>query len=171
VDAVWLVRRKFPDAPHYEMSGVVLGQDEFGTWIGTKAGATVRLPSRDERPADYDAVFCVPREDWFLAHFWLGHPAVEIYVDICSPAAWTDGRVTVIDLDFDVIRWNAAKGGTVELVDEDEFEEHRVSLGYPDDLQDAARRAAKDVLARVTAGDNPFNLAAASRWIEALSAL
>jgi protein associated with RNAse G/E len=168
---LWLVRRKWPDAPHYEMSGVVLGEDRFGTWIGTKAGAPIRLPSREERAADYDAVFCVPPDDWFLAHFWIDHPEVEIYVDICGPAEWSPDKVSVIDLDFDVIRWNAAKGGHVELVDADEFEEHRVTLSYPEALETGARRAASEVLDRVTRGDAPFDLAIAAPWIDALKAL
>lgn len=168
---MWLVRRKWPDSPHYEMSAVVLGEDECGTWLGTKAGAPVRTPSGDERPADYSAVFCVPPDDWFFAHFWIGHPEVEIYVDICAPAVWSRDKVSMIDLDFDVIRWNAARGGHVELVDEDEFEEHRVALRYPEGIESGARRAAAEVFDRVTSSDAPFNLAAAEPWRKALDAL
>jgi protein associated with RNAse G/E len=165
---MWIVRRKWPDSPHYEMSGVVLGDDEYGTWLGSKAGTPVRTPSGEERTGDYSAVFCVPRDDWYFVHFWVGHPEVEIYVDICAPAEWATDKVSMVDLDFDVIRWNAAKGGHVQLVDEDEFEEHRVSLAYPDDLEANARRAAQDVLGRATRGEPPFNLDCAAPWLTAL---
>jgi protein associated with RNAse G/E len=147
---VWIVRRKWPDSPHYEMTGDVLGEDEHG---------------------DLYVVWCLPRDDWFLLHFWHGHPEVEIYVDICTPGQWTDDRVTVIDLDFDVIAWNAAMGGHVELVDEDEFEEHRLSLEYPAELQDNARRAAADVFARAQSRRAPFTLETAQPWLAQLGVL
>lgn len=166
---LWITRRKWPDAPHYELEGVVLGDDECGIWLGSQAGVKFRLPNRDEITTEYPAVFCVPRHDWFLAHFWLGHPEVEIYVDICAPAEWSPEAVSVIDLDFDVIRWNAAKGGHAELVDEEEFEEHRITLRYPEELQASARKAAQEVLARVTRRDAPFNLEAAAPWVAAMS--
>jgi uncharacterized protein len=60
--------------------------------------------------------------------------------------------------------WNASKGGRVQLVDEDEFEQHRVALGYPVELQDHARRSAAEVFDRVQRGDAPFNLACALPW-------
>ena len=41
--------------------------------------------------------------------------------------------------------------------DEDEFAEHTVSLGYPDDVVAAARRSADAVLAAVRAGAAPYD--------------
>ena len=162
---VWVRRRKWPDGAHYEVSGVVLGGDDSGTWVGSRRGSRIIFPSRRERTALHDAVFFVPLDDWFLMHYWYEHPEVEIYVDICTPAKWSAEDVVVIDLDFDVIRWNAARGGGVELVDEDEFEAHRVELGYPEDLQLSARKAAADVLGRTDRAEFPFTRAAAEPWL------
>jgi hypothetical protein len=39
---------------------------------------------------------------------------------------WTRNAVSMIDLDFDVLRH---RDGTVELLDEDEFDDHRVTYG------------------------------------------
>jgi uncharacterized protein len=168
---VRVARRKWPDSPHYEMNGIVLGEDEHGVWVGGRAGSLIVLPDGSERRGEHDAVWCMPHDDWYLLHFWQGHPEVDIYVDICTPAQWTDRRVSVIDLDFDVIAWTKALGGGVELVDEDEFEQHRVELDYPVDLQDNARRAAADVLARVRRGEPPFRLECAEPWLAALGVL
>jgi protein associated with RNAse G/E len=165
---VWATRRKWPDGPHYEALTTVLGEDAYGTWLGARTGTRVILPDRTERAAQFDVVTCVPREDWYMASFWSGHPEVAIYVDICTPATWTRERVTVIDLDFDVIAWTDAKGAGIELVDEDEFEQHRVALGYPEDLQRNARRAASDVVARMRAGAPPFSVACATPWFAKL---
>ena len=168
---VWATRRKYPDGPHYEVLATVLGEDEHGTWIGALPGARVILPDRTERATEFPVVSCVPADDWYIAHFWFGHPEVDRYIDICTPARWTDGRVIVIDVDFDVVGMTAAMGGGVELVDEDEFEQHRVELNYPDDLQANARRAAADVLARVQRGDAPFSVACATPWLGVLRQL
>lgn len=168
-ETVCLARRKWPDSPHYEVTGRVLGRDEHGTWVGTHPGSTVRMPDGTQRRGERRVVWCVPADAWFLVHFLEDHHDLDVYVDICTPFRWGEGgRGTTVDLDFDVVVWNADKGGHVELVDEDEFEDHRVAYGYPDDLQAAARRAAADVLALVQAGTAPFTTAAAAPWFEVL---
>jgi uncharacterized protein len=164
-------RRKWPDAPHYEMTGRVLGEDDYGIWVGARAGSKVVLPNRTEIPGERNAVWCVPRDEWFLVHFWHGHPEVDTYVDICTPAVWSELEVKMVDLDFDVVVWSEARGGHVELVDEDEFEEHSVAFDYPEDLVVNARRAAADVFARVQAREAPFTLAAADRWLRLLGSV
>jgi protein associated with RNAse G/E len=167
---VWATRRKWPDGPHYEVLTTVLGEDEHGTWLGAPVGTRVILPDRSEREGQFPVVSCVPRDEWWFAQFWFEHPEVDIYVDICTPARWVDDRVIVVDLDFDVIQWNAAKGGHVSLVDEDEFEQHRVELAYPDELQADARRSAADVVTRMERGEPPFNVACATPWLAQLLA-
>ncbi len=62
----------------------------------------------------------------------------EVYCDITTPARWeSDDTVHLIDLDLDVVRRRAT--GLVELLDEDEFAEHRARFGYPDDVVAEAR--------------------------------
>jgi hypothetical protein len=56
--------------------------------------------------------------------------ALDIYVDITDAPVWpTAHEVTMVDLDLDVVRVRAT--GAVEVVDEDEFAEHQVSLRLP----------------------------------------
>lgn len=166
---VWIERRKWPDSPHYGVTGTVLGSDEHGVWVGARPGSTIQMPDGTCRVGERPAVWCVSRDDWFLLHFWHGHPEVDIYVDICTPPVWNARGARMVDLDFDVIVWTPAKGGHTALVDEDEFEEHRVALAYPDDLIANARRAAADVLARVEAAEPPFTLETAAPWLELVS--
>ncbi len=162
---VWIERRKWPDSPHYGMTGVVLGEDDHGVWVGAHPGSAIVMPDGTERTGERHALWCVPRDDWFLLHLWNGHPEVDLYVDICTPPTWSERGVRMVDLDFDVVVWNAEKGGTVELVDVEEFEEHRVALAYPDDIVESARRAAMDILARVRDLRAPFNPESAAPWL------
>jgi protein associated with RNAse G/E len=164
---LFVERCKWPDEPHYGAEGVVLGEDDHGVWVGAGPGHTVYRGPDEVFVGEYAVVWCVPRDDWFMAHFLVGHPRVDIYVDVISPPTWTDRGARMVDLDFDVIVWN--DGGGIELVDADEFEQHRVQLDYPDDLVADARRAAADVFARVRARVGPFSLAAAAPWLRVLA--
>jgi protein associated with RNAse G/E len=149
-------RRKWPDSPHYGTTGVVLGEDEHGVWVGAHPGSAIVMPDGTERTGERHALWCVPHDDWFLMHLWHGHPEVDLYVDICTPPTWSERGVRM------------EKGGTVELVDVEEFEEHRMALAYPDDLVEWARRAAMDILARVRDLRAPFNAESAAPWLDQL---
>src|SRR5690606_9318898 len=79
---------------------------------------------------------------------------VAVYVDVTTPPAWDGATLRCVDLDLDVI---AGEDGRVVVDDEDEFEAHRVSLGYPAEVQAAARAGCAAVLAAVTAGRAPYD--------------
>lgn len=168
---VWIERRKYPDSPHYGVIGTVLGEDDHGVWVGANPGSTVVMPDGTERIGERTVLWCVPRDDWFLLHVLADHPEVELYIDICTPAVWSERGARTIDLDLDIVVWTPARGGQIELVDEDEFAEHQVTLGYPESLIAQARAAADDVLARVQVGAGPFSLDAAQPWFDRLAAI
>jgi len=56
-----------------------------------------------------------------------------------APSLWDGTVVTSVDLDLDVIR---TFSGETKLLDEDEFEEHQIELGYPEVLVVQAREVA-----------------------------
>ena len=163
---VWVERRKWEDRPHYGSEGIFLGEDEHGRWVGAGAGNRMYKGAEPMVPGRYPIVWCVPRDGWHLAHYLKGHPELDIYIDIAAPAVWTVRGAKLVDLDFDVIVWN--DGRPVELVDEDEFEQHRVELRYPDDLIAAARAAAASVHLGASTGAAPFNSATAAPWFAVL---
>ena len=103
----------------------------------------------------------VPPTDGWLAWF-PEFGDFELYVDIVCDTTRTETAVTMVDLDLDVIR---RRDGTVELLDQDEFEAHQIDLSYPDHLIDHAERVAAQVLTSVRAGDEPFAGAAAEQWL------
>jgi protein associated with RNAse G/E len=166
VRRVWVERTKWGGIPHYGSNGWLLGEDEVGRWVGLPRDRDVMRGEEVLFRAQHAAVLFVPHDDWYMVH-WLDGHEIEVYVDIVTPPTWDERGATMVDLDFDVI----VAGGEVTLVDSDEFEEHRVTLGYPDDLVADARRAAADVLARVERAEHPFTLAAGAPWHEKLAAL
>lgn len=165
MEPIWLERRKWPDISHYRHHAWPLGEDEHGLWLELKVGDAVY---RDEEllfhGKDGGLMLVPPSESGWLAWF-TGGDRFELYVDIVCGVERRDGEITMVDLDFDVIRW---RDGRVELVDEDEFVEHRLRYGYPDDVAEGAIAASQAVLASVQRGDAPFDGVAARSWAESV---
>ncbi|MGZ4443647.1 MAG: DUF402 domain-containing protein [Nocardioidaceae bacterium] len=156
---------KWGDRPHWELDGVLLGADEHGTWLGAPAGTRLRRPGVDFRAA-YPQVMLVPDGRGFTATFYPpGFDTPRTYVDITTVPVIADGQVTMVDLDLDVVLgW----GGRAWVDDEDEFADHRVRFGYPEDVVRLAARTCDELLAEVSAGLPPYDGAVAARWLAEL---
>lgn len=163
---VWIERRKWPDRPHYGHAGWLLGRDESGWWIDLPEGTPVFRGEELRFHLATDGVMLVPDGQGWLAWFLSSGPN-ELYVDIVTPPVWSGAAVTMVDLDLDVVR--KRDGGGVELLDEDEFEEHQRTLGYPDDLVRSAAAVASAVLDAIARGEEPFAGVAAAAWADSLS--
>lgn len=161
---VRMVARKWPDRAHWEHRGVRLGEDRHGVWVGTPVGTTISRP-RASFVTDQAIVTLVPRTAPFTASFYArgGTAHCEVYVDITTVPVWVDeGTVVAVDLDLDVVRgWT----GRVWVDDEDEFAEHRIELGYPEDVVLAASRSCDEVHALVRDRVPPFDGRAPEPWL------
>lgn len=164
---VRVLTRKWPDLPHWEFDAVRLGADAHGHWVGVPSGTWLSRPERGFH-AWCDHVVLLPHDAWWVATIY-GEDEdrpVDVYVDITTPSTWSDdgSSVRAVDLDLDVIK---GPTGRVWVDDEDEFAEHRVSLGYPEDVVDAAIRSCEEVLEAVTSGAPPFD-GSAMPWLSRL---
>ncbi|MCW2878900.1 MAG: hypothetical protein JWQ95_3000 [Sphaerisporangium sp.] len=152
--AVDVVYTKYDGSLHWHHTARLLGEDEHGVWTGCPAGSTGRRGS--ERPIVWRQPFVMvfPRDAWWTAVF-NGHPSkTAIYCDITTVPQWRDGRVTMVDLDLDVIRM---RDGRVLLDDEDEFAEHQVRYSYPGEVVTLAERSAAWLMAAVRDGMAAFS--------------
>ena len=97
---------------------------------------------------------------------WNATGDIELYVDIATPATWpSPDHVTMIDLDLDVFR---RRDGSVALDDEDEFLEHQIAYGYPEDVVFHARQSADYLMDAVRERREPFGFSSES-WLERVS--
>jgi hypothetical protein len=147
--------RKYDGTLHWNLRMRRLGEDEHGVWLGLPANSVMRKGHNPEVPLPEAHVVLFPRATWWTAVFNAAPRKTEIYCDITTPPQWlSSAEVTMVDLDLDVLR----KRGTALplLVDEDEFAEHQVRYGYPDDVIRAAQDAADWLMAAVAAGTGPF---------------
>lgn len=154
---VRVLTRKWPDEPHWEYDAVRLGVDAHGQWVGLPLGTWMARPGAAMQ-AVAPHVVLLPHEGWFVATFYGDEPArpFDTYVDIASPWRWNadESEVRAIDLDLDVIRGTT---GRVWVDDEDEFAAHRVSLGYPNDVVEAAVRSCEAVHRAMIDATGPFD--------------
>jgi uncharacterized protein len=157
VTAVDLVLRKFGGAPHRQVTGRLLGEDTYGTWIATPRGSVVsyHYGTRPTGITRADAVRLIPADGWWMAMCLAEPDPRDMYCDVTTVPQWTGpNELTVIDLDIDLVRYRA--DGRVEVEDEDEFEEHRVSLGYPDEIVAGALSGAASLRAALESNEEPF---------------
>ena len=166
--------RKWGGRPHWEFDATVVGEDEHGVWVGAPIGTPVHRPGAAyEAPADFVSV--IPPDHAFVATFYAEHPRpagsppIELYVDITTVPTWGNGDharlVTMVDLDLDVVR---GRSGRVWVDDEDEFADHRVRFGYPDDVVRLAATSCETVLAEVVAGRGVFAPELGRLWLSRL---
>lgn len=181
--AVRVEMTKWPSAPHWCFDATYLGADEHGDWLGVPAGTSMARPGATYvapvaqvllaptqplrrvgggsfTPAE--ALANLDPERGFLATFHAEGGVVEVYVDITTPPAW-DGRVLrSVDLDLDVIR---APRGRVWVDDEEEFADHRVRFGYPDDLVAHAAVSCAFTFTGVNDRLPPYDGPTAAAWL------
>lgn len=154
-------RRKWPATPHYGHDAWLLGDDEHGRWLELRVGQPVYRGEEVLFHGTSGGVLLVPRGGSWMAWFFR-HSDLDIYVDVVTDLVVTDEAITMVDLDLDVIR---RRDGSVELLDEDEFAEHQVTLAYSRAMVEHAERVAADVLAAVRADAAPFARSTAEPWL------
>lgn len=159
--------RKWDGSPHWEHDCVYLGSDEWGDWFGQRAGWTSARPGR-AMTADEDNVTLVPPTgDFAFTRNALPH-RTHTYIDLAWDLGWQGGVPVGIDMDLDVV--DRTIGG-VFIDDEDEWAEHRVQFGYPQDIVERLEHVAADLEQRVRNRVAPFDEAVPETWLARLQTI
>ena len=143
-----------------------LGEDEHGVWLWAPAGTELRRGSEAPIEAKHGFVKVVAAGQWWTGIWNDGLQtdgrSIRTYVDVITPAVWDGDTVRMIDLDLDVV---LRSDGSIEVDDEDEFEEHKVAFGYPQHVVDRARAEAAQLVLALEQGREPFS-AVGEGWLE-----
>ena len=162
---------KWGGRPHWEFDAVLLGSDEHGDWLGIEAGTLMVRPGAEYvAPVAQVGLAPAPGPDedrGWLATFHARGGQVQVYVDMTTPPVWEGSTLTAVDLDLDVVRGNS---GRVWVDDEDEFADHRVRFGYPDEVARLAMDSCDRVRAAMLAGAAPYDGVTHLPWLERLAA-
>lgn len=165
--------RKWDDREHWQSDGYLLGEDEYGVWLGFRAGSRHYRPGHSFN-ASRDHVILVPSAaGWCAMLYGDADPdRIKIYIDLSSTTTWTapeEGLLaTLIDLDLDVIERG---NGFVFIDDEDEFLDHQVVFGYPPQVIAQVRANADALLEEVRAHWPPFDNTTIGHWLGKLRSL
>ena len=152
---LWIERVKWGGRPHYRHTGTFLGEDEHGWWFELTLGAPI-YRGDDVLFSNSGGQMLIPAD----TPWWAWFPAnrdFDLYVDIVRESTRDEQGVRCIDMDLDVVRH---RDGRTEIVDQDELEQHAAEYGYTAEAVAEAEAAAREVLAAVRAGAEPF----ASGW-------
>ena len=163
---------KWGDRPHWEVTLTRLGQDPYGVWLGGRTGVTFSRPDVSFETTGPLAVL-VPHDRPWVATFCGAKDAGHlhdcmVYVDMTTPAVWSeDGSdVTMVDLDLDVFQ---RQDGSVHVDDEDEFATHQVELGYPPDVIAMAEQSRDETAHAIRGGIAPFDEVTRTPWLARLT--
>ena len=139
---------------HWHYSLEPLGSDEFGWWLGGRAGIPMRRGDEEPIAEPHDFVTLVPAAGGWIAN-WNGsiERRTAVYVDVTTEPVRYPDAVEAVDLDLDVV---LLRDGAVLVLDEDEFAEHQVLYHYPAEVITAARATTRDLVAMISAGVEPF---------------
>jgi protein associated with RNAse G/E len=153
-EIVQVVFLKYDGKPHRSYPARYLGRDRSGTWLGVAAGTPARVDGDRETVREEPYVLLVPKRAWWTAMFNAAPRRTQVYCDVTTPATWTgESEVTVVDLDLDVRR---RRWGVIERLDVDEFAEHRITYGYPDEVVEEATAASLWLETALGDGTEPF---------------
>jgi hypothetical protein len=172
-DPVRMQMTKWVDRPHWQFEALWLGSDIHGDWIGIPVGTEMDRPGAHYVSQSHQVGLVPPQdapdpERWWAATFHApGGPRVSVYVDIATPPAWDGTTLRTVDLDLDVVRGTT---GRVWIDDEDEFAQHRVELGYPEEITRGAMASCDRVHALMKRGEAPYD-GCHEPWLERLADL
>jgi hypothetical protein len=163
-DPVRIEMTKWVDRPHWRIPGFWLGADEHGDWLAFPRGTFMSRPGMEFTTSN-DQVGLVPVDGGWLATFHGPGGVVWTYVDMTTVPEWDGATVRAVDLDLDVVE---RLDHSVFVDDQDEFDEHRVAYGYPDEVVALATSTRDAVLAAVHDRAAPFD-GSADRWLTRLT--
>ena len=153
---------KWGGRPHYRGEVSHLGDDEFGSWLWGVSGRTMYRGDDSTFVTEQPVLILIAGDAWWSVSWWVGHPDVDLYVNICTPAQWAGERIVAVDVDLDVIRYC---DGRVAVVDRDEFEHHQLLYDYPPFIIEGAEQATASAYELVVDNAAPFDGVAAQTWI------
>ena len=151
-DPVHIDFRKWDGSRHWQFSMDRLGQDEYGLWLWSPPGSVMQRGSEPPRLTPSINIKLIPADRWWTA-IWRWQGSHDLYVDIITPPRWNGSKVTMVDIDLDLVRWN---DGRVEVLDEEEFADHQVAYGYPERLIATARATTARIALALEARHEPF---------------
>lgn len=154
---ITIVSRKYDGRLRDEYEAFLYAVDAERLVVFSPAG----MPSYDHRKQAWVAAPDGLLELYFKARWYsVWHICEQIsninqmYINLSMPATVTATGIEWVDLDLD---YRVHLDGRIELLDEDEYRAHMVSMGYPADVQAHVQAACAEIEALYQQRAYPFN--------------
>lgn len=152
---------KWPHRPQNAARVHVLGEDEYGRWLGAAEGEPWWSIDGARRGVFITPVVkLVPTGTFWTACFQPVDPVVD--VDIVLPPTWKGAVLEEIDLELDIVM---SGDGRIRVRDREEWNRVRALWPVPEDLVATAEETCARILAQVEKGCEPFG-STGGRWLE-----
>ena len=146
---------KYDGAVHWVQLLSVVSDDGSLLTARYSAGTPI-FTSRGEFRSRYDSQVYFWRDRWYNV-FCLSEPGKSTalwYCNVTTPPTLDEGRLSYVDLDLDLA---VRAGGSIELLDGDEFEEHKEKYGYPPSIVERAKAALGELSTLALRQQFPFD--------------
>ena len=143
---------KWPRRPTSVTMASLLGEDEFGQWLGVAGGDPWWAADRSRSGVfEMSLVKLVPSGTFWTACFYPTDPVVD--VDIVLPVRWLHNALEEVDLELDVLR---SADGSVHVRDWEDFNCVREVWAMPNYVAARAEKTCDWVCELLELGVEPF---------------
>ena len=145
-EPVRILSTKYDGSPHYDYRGRIVDRGEGYLRVVVPQGTpyTSYRAAGTTLAAMTQIYFTDRWYNTFHNHEPIGHRRMVTYCNIGTPARLEGDTIRWVDLDLDVV---VTEDRGVVVVDEDEFEEHRARMRYPDEVIRHAEDARDELMA------------------------
>lgn len=148
---------KYPDQPHYESTmDLVEKRDNLYILYGPPNRTLTHHTRGTEFVFEERSVELYFNDRWYTVACVIdaGGCIDSYYCNIAMPCILAGNEAHFIDMDLDVI---LQKDLSYEVIDREEFEEHKVIFGYPEDLVAETEMALKVLIEDIESRSFPFD--------------
>lgn len=91
---------------------------------------------------------------WFNIITMIRKSGIYYYCNLASPSLYDGEAIKNIDYDLDIKLYPS---GEYEILDEDEYRQHREEMHYPDDIRQIVESQMQELIRRIKEMEDPFN--------------
>jgi protein associated with RNAse G/E len=159
INQTWqILALKYDQKPHYTWPATFVDDDgdqlRFESVVG---GMLVHYTRGFQEPTRRRSMLTFWRDRWYnvFTNYMLDGQLSNFYCNVAMPCFIKEYTLGFVDLDLDV---RVYPDGNYQVLDEDEFELHRVKYSYPAWVQDKARQTVDEIVALSKLGEGPFQI-------------
>lgn len=151
---------KWPQRPTSVAMAYLIGDDDFGKWVGIAEGTPLRDVNGSQSGVfELSFVKLFPKNTFWTACF--GNGDIIIDVDISLPVKWLDLTVEEIDLELDVL---CTRDWHIYARDHDKLHLVRETFSMPTHISNQAERTCEEIQEKIKRRVEPFGKVG-FRWL------